>query len=58
MTYFRAIFSELKEAHPLNDWVELVADLESLGYTAWGIVKPVVASDSPEGHLPMDNVRI
>ncbi len=39
-------------------WTELTKDLIDLGYQVWKVVAPVVASDSPEGHLPMDNVRI
>ena len=38
-------------------WTELTKDLIDLGYQVWKVVAPVVASDSPEGHLPMDNVR-
>ncbi len=37
-------------------WTELTKDLIDLGYQVWKVVAPVVASDSPEGHLPMDNV--
>ena len=40
-----------------SDWVELTRELVSLGYAVWRAVAPVVASDSPEGHLPMDDVN-
>ena len=39
-----------------SDWVELTRELVFLGYAVWRAVAPVVASDSPEGHLPMDDV--
>ena len=38
-------------------WTDLTKDLIDLGYQVWKVVAPVVASDSPEGHLPMDSVR-
>lgn len=39
-----------------EDWRRLTKDLITLGYTVSRVVASVVASNSPEGHLPMDNV--
>ena len=38
-----------------GQWPELTADLLTLCRSAWRAVASVVASDSPEGHLPMDS---
>ena len=54
--FSRSIYSELKDVDVDGAWIELTKDLVALGYSAWSVVAPVVASDSPEGHLPMDNV--
>ena len=54
----RCIYGELDQddINDDNTWTELTKDLVVLGYDVWKVVSPVVASDSPEGHLPMDNV--
>ena len=54
----RCIYGELDQddINDDNTWTELTKDLVVLGYDVWKVVSPVVASDSPEGHLPMDHV--
>jgi hypothetical protein len=52
---FRAIYEELTDDDlSISGWDTLNKDIISLGFNVWRTVCPVVASDSPEGHLPMD----
>jgi hypothetical protein len=52
---FRAIYEELTaDGLTISGWDTLNKDIISLGFNVWRAVCPVVASDSPEGHLPMD----
>jgi hypothetical protein len=51
----RAIYEELTaDDLATSGWDTLNKDIISLGFNVWRTVCPVVASDSPEGHLPMD----
>ena len=38
--------------------IDLTKDLICLGNEIWRVVAAVVASDSPEGHLPSKNVML
>ena len=40
-----------------GEWDSLNRDIIALGFNVWRVVSPVVASDSPEGHLPMDRTQ-
>ncbi|XP_023344467.1 thyroid adenoma-associated protein [Eurytemora carolleeae] len=51
----RCIYEDLVEDEVNEDWRRLTKDLITLGYTVSRVVASVVASNSPEGHLPMDN---
>ena len=56
LNYIRCIYEDLVEDEVNEDWRRLTKDLITLGYTVSRVVASVVASNSPEGHLPMDNV--
>ena len=54
----RSVLEEVKEGERGAEWADLIADILSVCYRAWRAVREVVASDSPEGHLPMDQEAV
>jgi len=50
----KSVYEELKPQEYSEEWEHLTKDIISVCYNVWRVVSSVVASDSPEGHLPMD----
>jgi len=50
----KSVYEELKPEEYSEEWEHLTKDIISVCYNVWRVVSSVVASDSPEGHLPMD----
>ena len=50
----RTLFQQLERSEYDREWTELTAQVVTVCYRVWQVAKDVVASDSPEGHLPMD----
>eukprot|EP00092_Neocalanus_flemingeri_P015147 GFUD01016364.1.p1 GENE.GFUD01016364.1~~GFUD01016364.1.p1 ORF type:complete len:1852 (-),score=400.17 GFUD01016364.1:67-5622(-) len=50
----KSVYEELKPDEFSEEWEHLTKDIISVCYNVWRVVSSVVASDSPEGHLPMD----
>ena len=50
----RTVHEELRREEYTEEWEHLTKDIISVCYNVWRLVSSVVASDSPEGHLPMD----
>jgi len=50
----KSVYEELKPEEYSEEWEHLTKDIISICYNVWRVVSSVVASDSPEGHLPMD----
>merc|ERR1719228_2095569 len=57
LAVLRSVYEELERENYSEDWVRLSQDLVGMSYNVWRVVAPVVASDSPEGHLPMDQSK-
>jgi len=54
MVVLRGVYEEVERKEYCDQWNKLSQDLIRMSYNIWRVVSPVVASDSPEGHLPMD----
>jgi len=50
----RALYQQLDKSEYSQEWTELTAEVVAVCYRVWEVARAVVASDSPEGHLPMD----
>ena len=51
----RALYAQLKKSEYSQEWTGLTSEVVAVCYRVWEVARPVVASDSPEGHLPMDH---
>ena len=50
----RAVYEELEQEEYSEEWTTVTTELLATCSRVWEAVRAVVASDSPEGHLPMD----
>ena len=51
----RTLYQQLEKSEYSQEWSELTAEVVAVCYRVWEVARAVVASDSPEGHLPMDH---